>query len=57
MQVKPHRVAVDLTAFPDLIVVYLGFQVSTWRGLLAILGIGRGLELIRRDKPERAAGP
>jgi hypothetical protein len=51
MQHKPARVAVDLSAYPDLVVVYLGFQVSTWRGFFAILGIGKGLGLIRRNKP------
>lgn len=49
---KPARQSVDLSAFPDLVVVYLGFRVSTWRGLVAMLGIGKGLERIRHDKPD-----
>ena len=52
MQHKPSRVAVDLGAYPDLVVVYLGFHVSTLRGFFAILGIGKGLGMIRRNKPD-----
>ncbi|WP_158808081.1 DUF4188 domain-containing protein [Beijerinckia sp. L45] len=52
MQGKPSKVSVDLSAYPDLVVVYLGFRVSTWRGLIAMLGIGKGLAMIRRDKPD-----
>ena len=49
---KPHKVSVDLTAYPDLVVVYLGFRVSTLRGLKAMLGIGRGLRALKRDVPD-----
>ena len=45
-------VSVDLTAYPDLVVVYLGFRVSTWRGLRALLGIGGKLSHIARNKPD-----
>ena len=49
---KPHKVSVDLAAYPDLVVVYLGFRVSTWRGLRAMLGIGRGLRTLKHDVPD-----
>src|ERR1700712_2516526 len=52
MQGKPSKVSVDLSGYPDLVVVYLGFRVSTLRGLVAMLGIGKGLAMIRRDKPD-----
>lgn len=52
MQRPSSKVCVDLSAYPDLVVVYLGFRVSTWRGLLSVLGIGRKLEVIHRDKPD-----
>lgn len=52
MQDKPSRVSVDLGAYPDLIVVYLGFYVSTWRGLAAMLGLGRQINAVARDKPD-----
>ena len=44
--------SVDLSSYPDLTVVYLGFRVSSWRGFKAMLGIGRGLEGLKRDKPD-----
>lgn len=52
MQAKPQRVSVDLDGYPDLVVVYLGFRVSTWRGLVSLLGIGRQLGTLDRDKPD-----
>lgn len=48
----PRRTSVDLAAFPDLVVVYLGYRVSTWRGLKALLGIGRGLRMIQAERPD-----
>ena len=47
-----RRRSVDLSRYPDLVVVYLGFHVSTWRGLKAALGIGRGLRRLYREKPD-----
>ncbi len=44
--------SVDLSLYPDLTVVYLGFHVSTLRGLAALLGIGRKLAAIQKDKPD-----
>ncbi|GEP00720.1 DUF4188 domain-containing protein [Methylobacterium haplocladii] len=46
------RVSVDLSGYPDLVVVYLGFRVTTWRGLKALLGIGRKLGDLTREKPD-----
>ena len=44
--------SVDLAGYPDLTVVYLGFHVSTWRGLVALLGIGRKLAAMDKDRPD-----
>ena len=44
--------SVDLSAYPDLIVVYLGFRLGTWRDLPRLLGIGRGLNHTARHKPD-----
>lgn len=49
---RSSKVSVDLSAYPDLVVVYLGFRVSTLRGLKALLGIGRGLRALKRDAPD-----
>ncbi|GEP10221.1 monooxygenase family protein [Methylobacterium gnaphalii] len=46
------RISVDPSGYPDLVVVYLGFRVTTWRGLKALLGIGKGLNRIDRVKPD-----
>ena len=48
----PQRTSVDLAAYPDLVVVYLGYRVATWRGLKALLGIGHGLRAIQADRPD-----
>ena len=52
MQARPPRRTVDLAAYPDLVLVLLGFQVQGWRGVPALLRIGRGLRALRHDKPD-----
>ena len=52
MQGKTERETVDLSQYPDLVVVLLGFKLRRLRGLPALLGIGRGLGTLRRDPPE-----
>ena len=37
---KVARQTVDLAAFPDLVVIYLGMRVNTWVGLKTLLGLG-----------------
>jgi hypothetical protein len=51
-EARPDRESVDLSGYPGLVVVYLGFRVGTWRGLLALFGIGRGIAGIQREMPE-----
>lgn len=46
------RQTVDLAAYPDLIVVMLGFRVASWRGVASLLGIGRGLRAIEQAPPD-----
>jgi hypothetical protein len=52
MQGNAVRETVDLSAFPDLVVVLLGFKVRGLRGIAATLNIGRGLTALRRNPPE-----
>ncbi|MCJ2048915.1 monooxygenase family protein [Methylobacterium sp. J-070] len=52
MQGAPVRRSVDLSAYPDLVVVYLGFRVTRWRGLRALLGLGRGIAASVRAQPD-----
>lgn len=37
------RETVDLSAYPELVVVYLGMRVTSWRGLKTIISTGRGI--------------
>jgi hypothetical protein len=48
---KPDRRTVDLTQFPDLVVVYLGYRASAPRGLLSLLRIGLGLKRLQATVP------
>jgi hypothetical protein len=52
MQDKPQRQSVDLSTYPDLVVVILGFRVRRLRGLLTMIGIGKGLGEIARNAPD-----
>ena len=46
----PRR-SVDLSGYPDLVVVYLGYRAGNWRGVRSLLRIGRGLNAIKNDPP------
>lgn len=35
-----QRTTVDLSAYPDLVVIYLGMRVNAWRGLRTLIGLG-----------------
>lgn len=37
---KVQRRTVDLSAYPELVVIYLGLRVNTWTGLKTLLGLG-----------------
>ena len=49
--IKPDRRTVDLSALPDLVVVYLGYRARSPRGLLSLLRIGLGLRRIQAALP------
>ena len=51
-----ERASVDLSATPDLVVVYLGYRVNNWRGIGSLLRIGRGLARIAEEPAGRTAG-
>lgn len=38
---KIERQTVDLSSYPDLVVIYLGMRVRTWRGLRTLFEFGR----------------
>jgi hypothetical protein len=47
----PSRRSVDLSAYPDLVVIYLGYRASAPRGVLTLLQIGLGLIALRKNVP------
>jgi hypothetical protein len=40
MKAKVRRRTVDLSTFPDLVVIYLGMRVNAWVGLKTLFGFG-----------------
>jgi len=45
------RRSVDLSGYPDLVVVYLGYRAKNLKGVRALLRIGRGLREVKRNPP------
>ncbi len=43
--------SVDLSGYPDLVVVYLGYRADSLRGVRALLRIGRGLRSVTTHPP------
>jgi hypothetical protein len=56
MQAMMERKSVDLSGYPDLVMVLLGLRVRSVRGLISMLKIGRGLTTIQRNPPEGLLG-
>ena len=44
--------SVDLAAYPDLVMILLGFRIGSLRGLRAFFSLGEGMRGIERDPPE-----
>jgi hypothetical protein len=49
---KVERRTVDLSAYPGLVVIYLGMRVNTWTGLKTLLGIGPQITRAVEQKPD-----
>ncbi len=47
-----ERRSVDLSGYPDLVVVYLGYRAKNLKGARSLLRIGRGLRSIKRNPPD-----
>jgi hypothetical protein len=56
MQSPPLRETVDLSSYPDLVVIDLGFQVRRLAGIPALWRIGKGLGEIARTRPPGLLG-
>lgn len=46
------RQTVDMSGFPDLVVVYLGMRVRRPRGLLRLLGLGPQIQKSWKERPD-----
>ena len=49
---KVERKTVDLSEFPDLVVIYLGMRVNAWTGLKKLLGLGPQIKDSVAQKPD-----
>jgi hypothetical protein len=47
-----HRQTVDLSGYPELVVVYLGMRVRRPRGLLRLAGLGPQIQRSWRERPD-----
>ena len=47
----PRR-SVDLSGYPDLVVVYLGYRANTLKGVRGLLRIGPGLRALKESPPD-----
>lgn len=52
MKTVINRQTVDLSTYPDLVVIYLGIRVQTLGGLKTLFDIGPKLDMARRNRPE-----
>jgi hypothetical protein len=51
MKSTVNRTTVDLSDYPDLVVIYLGMQVRKLRGLISLLRNGQGIEQAGAERP------
>jgi Domain of unknown function (DUF4188) len=49
---RVNRQTVDLSSYPDLIVIYLGMRVNAWTGLKTLIGLGPQIANSVKAKPE-----
>jgi hypothetical protein len=52
MNSRVERQTVDLSAFPDLVVIYLGMRVNAWTGVKTLLGLGPQIKNSVEQKPD-----
>jgi Domain of unknown function (DUF4188) len=52
MNSKVERQTIDLPAFPDLVVIYLGMRVNAWTGLRTLFGLGPQIKTSVDQKPD-----
>ena len=49
---RADRRTVDLSGYPDLVVIYLGMRVNTWGGIKTLLGFGPKIRGAVNEEPD-----
>ena len=52
MKTAVDRKTVDLSAYPELVVIYLGMRVNTVAGIKTLVGLGPQIQKAGAAKPE-----
>lgn len=52
MNNQVQRATVDLSAYPELVVIYLGMRVNALRGLLTVMGLGPQIMAAGQARPD-----
>src|SRR5262249_59678374 len=52
MAARPARQTVDLSGYPDVVIIYLGMRVNTARGVSTLLQTGRRIKLAVAAQPD-----
>lgn len=52
MQPSISRQSVDLSNYPDLVIILLGLKLRSLKALPTFLSVGRGLSALRKDPPD-----
>jgi len=51
MESQVNRQTVDLSGFPELVVIYLGMRVNAWFGLKTLIGFGPRIQAAVGARP------
>lgn len=52
MRASQQPYVADLAGYPDLTIVYLGMKVTRLQGILTLMGLGKELSPLARNKPD-----
>jgi hypothetical protein len=49
---RVNRQTVDLSEYPDLVVIYLGMRINRLRGILRVIGLGPQIDKSAEEQPD-----
>lgn len=52
MATPNNRETIDLSAYPEMVVIYLGMRVKTLKGLFTLIGLGPQIDKAGAERPE-----